>query len=393
MNTFLFDDFTTSRIRIGMITGFEGGKRNELSTKETNPNQTLTRKTIIATDEKNGIFLLKFENKHTYPVLMVDYGKNPTETKQKIFVEKILPLYTEYANKAIELGADPKEFIDYDSSKVTANSDRAVITSLVMRALTEEIKLGNTFENGFTVEDSRIVNQNMITLMKRATPVLEQQDPGIDELIKKRLLKHNLVSTKKGSPFYFDEKENMLYQKVVFIDTKNIKEDQKNYLVNKLGIHRWDGATITLAGAEVLNQIIYGTVNKGVRKNIYQHGNLFVKHAEHNIGHNNVIANWMKNKGIGAFIIDINEKHGMVQPQGTEGAEWESNTLFSDNPITYYIPYSDIHRIGEKFNTTKTTRGANRFSIQGFTKYNSGLAKDQADIDFMVNIANKIVEN
>ena len=299
-------------------------------------------------------------------------------------------------------------------------NNKPVATSLVLRILAEEFKLQNNPSNfWFYMEDgvkkvdvlSMLFNRNMIELMKRATPVLEQMPiaytvddlviPEISNYLTRSVDRISLEQKGRGNSIFLWQ-DDKLYFKTVFMDTKNIPDELKPYFYNKYGQFRFDGASFVLRGVfDTAYAKLAGALNESTAKNVILWKNLFIKHAVHAVAENDPLGKWMMDNRVGMLVFDEGEKNKvLLNHQNGETTESllynskgqpisykEQKIGFLKNNITtlndpemvkqmvsYYIPFEAISRIGEKYSNTKEVKALQQFiNSSGISERNKAI--------------------
>lgn len=391
-------------------------------------------KTLTLIHQKDGgIFLNKFGDKNHNPVLYLNYSKktleeiNKEQTKDhtrsplEAFYRLVaLPVYKKYREMGINdlkaMGVENPESLFLLDSEIEVEYNPLVVT-LAMRALLEEMKKGATADN-FSVDKDTINvstflrNENMITLMKRSTLVLEKmkmtvsqeslQTMGIEE--RRDVVPYQLVRDNANLPSVVHNGENVFF-KVAFVTTKTMPIELQRIFRNKYGTFKFDGASFVVRRKfDKTYSELFGVLNEGVAKNVILPQNAFIKHAVHAISASDPIGQWMLKNNIAMLVFDESEKNKVLREEnGTltkdinTGQPTPNNTGFIPNKLedifdtklnvklpnekrqfnAYYLNANDISRIGEKYSNDTDVKALQQIlNSSGMTLANEALGSE-----------------
>lgn len=391
-------------------------------------------KTLTLIHQKDGgIFLNKFGDKNHNPVLYLNYSKkaleeiNKEQTKDhtrsplEAFYRLVaLPVYKKYREMGINdlkaMGIEKPESLFLLDEEIAVDYNPLVVT-LAMRALLEEMKKGATADNFSVDKDTVNVstflrNENMITLMKRSTLVLEKmkmtvsqeslQTMGIEE--RRDIVPYQLVRDNANLPSVVHNGENVFF-KVAFVTTKTMPVELQKIFRNKYGTFRFDGASFVVRRKfDKTYSELFGVLNEGVAKNVILPQNAFIKHAVHAISASDPIGQWMLKNNIAMLVFDESEKNKVLREEnGTltkdinTGQPTPNNTGFVPNKLedifnidltvrmpneyiqfnAYYLNANDISRIGEKYSNDTDVKALQQIlNSSGMTLANEALGSE-----------------
>ena len=404
-------------------------------------------RTMTLIEQKDGgIFLNKFGDKNHHPVMYLNYSKKQMEKlneNQKavdsyssvnaFYTFVALPIYKKYRAMGIEdlkKRQVPNPQFKFLSDIEIINFNPLVV-SLAMRALWEEVKKGATQDN-FEVVDKEIViktklkDENMITLMKRATLALEKMKMTVSQ---ESLEYMNIDKVANIVPYQLIKgKDNLssvvrndtdVFFRVAFVSTKTMPPELVKLFRNKYGTFRFDGASFVVRQHfDTTYSELFGVLNEGAAKNVILPLNAFIKHAVHAIDANDTIGKWMLENNIAMLVFDESEKNkilrneneslsrdldtgqsvqddsGFVSNQITDIFDLEGKT--TDNPVnTYFLNIKDISRIGEKYsNETEVKALQQILNSSGLTTVNKSLGENGAKlITIMSKFSSSFADN
>lgn len=404
-------------------------------------------RTMTLIEQKDGgIFLNKFGDKNHHPVMYLSYSKKQMEKlneNQKaedsyssvnaFYTFVALPVYKKYRAMGIEdlkrrgvPNPETKFLLDEE-----IESYNPLVVSLAMRALWEEVKKGATQDNFEVVGKeitikTKLKDENMITLMKRATLALEKMKMTVSQ---ESLEYMNIDKVVDIKPYQLIKgKDNLssvvhngkdVFFRVAFVSTKTMPPELAKLFRNKYGTFRFDGASFVVRQHfDSTYSELFGVLNEGAAKNVILPLNAFIKHAVHAIDANDTIGKWMLENNIAMLVFDESEKNkilrneneslsrdldtgqsvqddsGFVSNQITDIFDLEGKT--TDNPVnTYFLNIKDISRIGEKYsNDTEVKALQQILNSSGLTTVNKSLGENGAKlITIMSKFSSSFADN
>jgi len=404
-------------------------------------------RTMTLIEQKDGgIFLNKWGDKNHHPVMYLRYSdkqmerinaeqkaKNTLSPVEAFYTLVALPVYKKYRAMGIEdltnrgvSNPETKFLLDEE-----IESYNPLVMSFAMRALWEEVKKGATKDN-FEVNNkeisikTKLKDENMITLMKRATLVLEKMKMTVSE---ESLEYMNIEKVKDIVPYQLIKgKDNLssvvhngkdVFFRVAFVSTKTMPPELVKLFRNKYGTFRFDGASFVVRQHfDSTYSELFGVLNEGAAKNVILPLNAFIKHAVHAIDANDTIGKWMLENNIAMLVFDESEKNkvlrnenesltrdldtgqsvqddsGFVSNQITDIFDLEGKT--TDNSVnTYFLNVKDISRIGEKYsNDTEVKALQQILNSSGLTTVNKSLGENGAKlITIMSKFSSSFADN
>lgn len=287
------------------------------------------------------IYLNRFADKNTYPVLSLTDNIASKDAMNKIWVA-VKPFYDRYVQS---LGEEGYEF--YDSNNVSSKEKSIIITQTV-RTILEDLKLGTSPEEILSGQ-TRLKGRDFVQLMKRwvLASITSKMTYTMDEVMdfeKEMFNGKPLISSDPNNPIYYkiEDGKPRIYVRSVILKTKGIDNP---LLKNSDGAPRYDGGSICLLGQldKVLRHSV-GSVNKGIMKNFFYNDGTYLKHAIHQMSAKD---NWgyLFAKNNIAFLSNDECEKNQLGGDKYEPTTWEE--LNDGNAKVIDLPLDGFNRIKE----------------------------------------------